>query len=232
MQTSSREIYPPSSWSAIKARRSSVRGLCLILDEELLTVSAMDAAAMALAAGVRLFQYRHKNGTRNEIYNKSYELARLLKRSGAVFIVNDHADIANAVDADGVHLGQDDLSLEFGRKVLGKNKLVGISTHSADQARTAEAAGADYIGFGPLFPTTTKNAGPAQGAEQLRLVRSAVKIPVLAIGGITPDTIREAMRAGADGVAVISAVLSAPDPGAIARTMIERINRANSTTNK
>ena len=156
----------------------------------------------------------------------------MVKRSGGVFIVNDHADIAKAVDADGVHLGQDDLPVEYGRKVLGEGKLIGISTHSVEQAREAEAAGADYIGFGPLFPTTTKDAGSYQGAEKLRLLRNAVTLPVLAIGGITPDNLAEVMQAGADGVAVISAVLSAPDPGAVARDLIMRINTLGSTTNR
>ena len=156
----------------------------------------------------------------------------MVKRAGGVFIVNDHADIAKAVDADGVHLGQDDLPLEYGRKIMGGDKLIGISTHSIEQAREAEAAGADYIGFGPLFPTTTKDAGPCQGTEMLRSLRNAVTLPVLAIGGITPDNLAEAMRAGADGVAVISAVLSAPDPGAVARDMINRIERLASTTNR
>jgi thiamine-phosphate diphosphorylase len=187
---------------------------------------------VALAAGVRLFQYRNKSGSRKEVYSVSYELAGMVKRAGGVFIVNDHADIAKAVDADGVHLGQDDLPLEYGRKVLGGDKLIGISTHSVEQARKAEAAGADYIGFGPLFPTTTKDAGPHQGVERLRSVRNAVRIPVLAIGGISPDTLAEAMQTGADGVAVISAVLSAPDPGAAARDLIERINTIGSTSNR
>jgi thiamine-phosphate pyrophosphorylase len=187
---------------------------------------------LALAAGVRLFQYRNKSGSRTEIYNVSYELAGMVKRSGGVFIVNDHADIAQAVDADGVHLGQDDLPLAYGRKVLGRDKLIGVSTHSVEQARDAEAAGADYIGFGPLFPTTTKDAGPHLGAKKLRLLRNAVRLPVLAIGGIRPDNLSEAMQAGADGVAVISAVLSAPDPGAAARDMIERITILRSTANR
>lgn len=181
---------------------------------------------MALAAGVRLFQYRNKSGSRKEVYSVSYELSGMVKRSGGVFIVNDHADIAKAVDADGVHLGQDDLPFEYARKVLGRDKLIGISTHSVEQAREAEAAGADYIGFGPLFPTTTKDAGPCQGVEKLRSLRNAVTLPILAIGGIRPDNIAEAMHAGANGVAVVSAVLSAPDPGAVARDLIDRIETA------
>ena len=155
----------------------------------------------------------------------------MVKRAGGVFIVNDHADIAKAVDADGVHLGQDDLPLAYGRTVLGGDKLIGISTHSIEQAREAEAAGADYVGFGPIFPTMTKDAGPCQGANMLRSVRNAVTLPVLAIGGIRPDNLAEAILAGADGVAVISAVLSAPDPGVAARTMIGQIERLGSTKN-
>jgi thiamine-phosphate pyrophosphorylase len=183
---------------------------------------------MALAAGVRLFQYRNKSGSRKEIFSISLELAGMVKRAGGVFIVNDHADIAKAVDADGVHLGQDDLPLAYGRTILGGDKLIGISTHSVEQAKEAEAAGADYIGFGPIFPTTSKDAGPCQGPERLRSLRNAVTLPVLAIGGIRPDTIAETMQAGADGVAVISAVLSAPDPDAVARDMIDRIERLGS----
>lgn len=211
--------------------RSDIRGLCLILDADLLTLSAAHAFTTAHAAGVRLFQYRNKSGSRDEIYHVSLELAGMAKRSGGVFIVNDHADIAKAVDADGVHLGQDDLPLAYGRKVMGRDKFIGISTHSVEQGREAEAGGADYVGFGPLFPTTTKDAGPHQGAERLRLLRKSLNIPVLAIGGIRPENIAEAMQAGADGVAVISAVLSAPDPGAAARDMIGRISALGPTTN-
>ncbi|MEK6744688.1 MAG: thiamine phosphate synthase [Nitrospirota bacterium] len=232
MKTSNRETFPPSSWSATIVRRSDIRGLCLILDADLLTLSAGKTLAVALAAGVRLFQYRNKSGSRNEVYSVSNELAGMVKRAGGIFIVNDHADIAKAVDADGVHLGQGDLPLAYGRKVMGKDKLIGISTHSVEQAREAEAAGADYIGFGPLFPTMTKDAGPCQGTEKLRSLRNAVALPVLAIGGITLDTLAEAMAAGADGVAVISAVLSAPDPAAVARAMIDRIERLGSTKNR
>jgi thiamine-phosphate pyrophosphorylase len=195
-------------------------------------MAATNALVIALEAGVRLFQYRNKNGSRREIYRVAYELSGMVKRSGGLFIVNDHADIAKGVDADGVHLGQDDLPLEYGRKLLGRDKLIGISTHSVEQARAAEAAGADYIGFGPLFPTATKDAGPHQGIEGLRQVRNAVALPILAIGGITPDTVVQAMRTGSNGVSVISAVLSAPDPGAVARDMLQRIDTAGSTAKR
>jgi len=165
----------------------------------------------ALEAGVRFFQYRDKTGTRKSIYETSLLLSRISRDARACFIVNDYADMAVAVDADGVHLGQDDLPIEYARKLVGKDRLIGISTHNLEQARTAEQQGADYIGFGPLFPTSTKDAGQVQGIHNLSVVRREVSIPIIAIGGITRDTVREVMVNGADGVALISAVLGSPD---------------------
>lgn len=165
----------------------------------------------ALAAGIRFFQYRDKNGNRRSIYEASARLAGIAAEAKARFIVNDHADIAAATGADGVHLGQDDLPIADARKVLGSGKLIGISTHSPEQAQEAEAAGADYIGFGPLFRTSTKDAGPTQGIGNLATVRSTVTIPVIAIGGINQANLEFVLRAGADGAAVISAILSTND---------------------
>ena len=157
------------------------------------------------------------------MYEACLRLAVLLRRSDAVFIVNDHTDIALAVDADGVHLGQDDLPVEEARRLLGKDRIIGVSTHSADQARAAQAAAADYIGFGPVFTTKTKDAGPLQGVENLSNIRKTVSLPVIAIGGITNENIGGVLGAGADGVAVISAILSAPDLREAAREMVGRI---------
>ena len=142
-----------------------------------------------------------------------------------MFIVNDHPDIAMAVDADGVHLGQDDLPVELARRLMGSNRIIGVSTHSIEQARAAQSAGADYVGFGPIFPTRTKDAGQLQGVEGLRNVRRAATLPVIAIGGINDGNLDEVLRAGADGVAVISAILAAPDLHKAARGMVERIQR-------
>lgn len=191
--------------------RSEIRGLCLILDAGHLRTDAVTAAEAALRGGVRFFQYRNKTGSRRAVYEEALRLRGVLRRSGALFIVNDHADIAAAVDADGVHLGQDDLPLVQARKLMGAERLIGISTHRVEQALAAQDAGADYLGFGPVFPTTTKDAGPVQGADVLRRVRSSVRVPIVAIGGISETTIGEALRAGADAVAVISAVLDSPD---------------------
>lgn len=181
---------------------------------------------VAIAAGVRFFQYRSKSGPRRAVYETSLRLASLANKSGALFFVNDHADIAAAVDADGVHLGQDDLPIEHARKLLGKKKLIGISTHSREQAVAAETSGADYIGFGPIFASTTKDAGRVQGCAGITLIKQAVSIPVIAIGGITHEKVWDVISAGADGVAVIAAILSASDIGRAAGTMIARIEHA------
>jgi thiamine-phosphate pyrophosphorylase len=143
-----------------------------------------------------------------------------------LFLVNDHADIAFAIDADGVHLGQNDLPVEEARKILGKEKLIGISTHSKEQAREAERSGADYIGFGPVFQTVTKDAGEAQGLQMLSCVKQSVSVPVIAIGGINRANVGDVIRAGADGVAVISAVLSTSDIQQAAIDMLRIIQGA------
>jgi thiamine-phosphate diphosphorylase len=175
-------------------------------------------------AGVRFFQYRNKTGSRKAVYEISLRLANIARKAEALFVVNDHADIALAVDADGVHLGQDDLPIEQARKILGPEKLIGISTHTPDQAQDAERRGADYIGFGPIFSTSTKNAGTVQGLTNLRIIRQAVAIPIIAIGGIKKDAVKDVVKAGADGVAIISAILSAEDIVAVASEILHNIS--------
>ena len=183
----------------------------------------MEAAALARNAGAAFFQYRNKNGTRRAVFDVASRLVKIARESGALFLVNDHADIAAAVNADGVHLGQDDLPLEAGRRVVGKERIIGISTHSVEQAVQAEAGGADYIGFGPVFLTRTKDAGAVQGLESLALIKQTVHVPVIAIGGINQDTMHVVLQAGADGVAVISAILSAQDIQKAAANMVGTI---------
>ncbi len=177
----------------------------------------------ALGAGVGFFQYRDKSSGRRDIYETSLRLALLARKAGALFIVNDHADIALAVNADGVHLGQDDLPITCARALLGSGKIIGISTHSAEQAKNAEAGGADYIGFGPVFRTSTKDAGPVQGIAKIQAIKRAVSVPIIAIGGITLANVERVIRAGADGVAVIAAVISASDIGSTAAEMVGKI---------
>jgi len=160
-----------------------------------------------LQAGVKWIQYREKNKTRNELYADSVRIRELTKDYQAAFIVNDYADIAMSVEADGVHLGQDDLSLREARSMMGREKIIGISTHDVNQAVAAEKEGADYIGFGPVFHTTTKDAGKPKGVDMLREIKKQVRIPVVAIGGINLENLESVLDTGIDAVAVSSAIL-------------------------
>ncbi|MFZ0887802.1 MAG: thiamine phosphate synthase, partial [Candidatus Binataceae bacterium] len=136
------------------------------------------------------------------------------------FIVNDRADIAMLAEADGAHLGQEDLPIEAGRRVMGPGKIIGVSTHTVEQARAAQLAGADYIGFGPMYPGGLKNVCVGNGIEKLRAARAAVKIPIVAIGGITESRIPELLAAGADAVAIITDLVRAPDIPAKLRAIL------------
>jgi thiamine-phosphate pyrophosphorylase len=181
-------------------------GLCCITDQSIARLSFEDMTFRALQAGIGWIQYRDKESSRRLIYEEAVKLRKITRDFNAVLIVNDHADIAYAVDADGVHLGQDDLPLHKARKIM-KQKIMGISTHSMEQAREAEKGGADYIGFGPVFLTETKDAGTPKGLDMLREIRREITIPVVAIGGITSVNVLSVFEAGADAVAVATALL-------------------------
>ncbi len=183
-------------------------GLCFITDCKASKLSYEDMTLKVLRSGVRWVQYREKGKSRREVYEEADRLRKLTQDFNAVLIVNDHADITMCVNAEGVHLGQEDLPLREARKIMGKNRIVGISTHSLEQAIEAEKGGADYIGFGPVFHTTTKDAGSPKGVSMLREVKKQVTIPVVAIGGINLENLHLVLDAGADAVAVASAILS------------------------
>lgn len=183
----------------------TISGICFITDRTCCSLSTYDMTEAALDAGIRFVQYRDKNRTRRQIYEEAIRLRELTLRYSAIFIVNDHADIALAVDADGVHLGQDDLPLAEARRIMGK-KIIGISTHRLTEAKEAEAGGADYVGFGPIFLTTTKDAGAPQGLDNLRSIKQNVCVPVVAIGGISAGNLVSAFEAGADAAAVATAI--------------------------
>jgi thiamine-phosphate pyrophosphorylase len=182
-------------------------GLYFITDRKACNLSCEEMTLKVLRAGVKWVQYREKNRSRRVLYEEAVRLRKLTESFNAVFIVNDHADIALSVDADGVHLGQEDLPIREARKIMGKNKTIGISTHKLEQAIDAEKEGADYIGFGPVFHTKTKDAGSPKGTEMLRDIKSKVHIPVVAIGGISPENIKSVLDTGVDAVAVASAIL-------------------------
>ena len=147
---------------------------------------------------------------------QAYEVASLLrniaKECGMLFIANDRCDLAMAVEADGVHLGQADLPLAFARNLVGNDMLIGISTHNSEQVQIATEEGADYLGYGPIFPTSTKSHhDPTVGLQGMKHIRGLTPLPVFAIGGITPDSVSKLCQAGANGVAVASGILDAVD---------------------
>lgn len=182
-------------------------GLCFITDRKTCKLSCEEMTLKVLRAGLKWVQYRDKEKSRREIYEEAIRLRKLTKDFNAALIVNDYVDIALAVGADGVHLGQDDLPVREAREIMGRDKIIGISTHSLEQAIDAEKEGADYIGFGPVFHTVTKDAGRPKGTDILQEIKRHVQIPVIAIGGINLENIKLVLDTGVDAVAVASAIL-------------------------
>jgi thiamine-phosphate pyrophosphorylase len=164
------------------------------------------------AAGVTLVQYRNKTGSMKQAYEVAIVLRGIANECAIVFVVNDRCDLAMAVGADGVHLGQTDLPLTLARNMVGKEMLIGVSTHNAQQVQKATEDEADYLGFGPIFPTGTKSDhDPVVGIQGMKHIRNLTSLPVFAIGGIVPDSVSELCKAGASGVAVASGILDAAD---------------------
>jgi thiamine-phosphate pyrophosphorylase len=182
-------------------------GLCFITDLTTGDLSFLDMTQAVLRAGVGWVQYRDKTGSRRKGYGEAIKIRAPARKHNALFIENDYSDIALAVDADGVHLGQDDLPVKEARNILGKGKVIGVSTHCIEEALEAEQAGADYIGFGPVFHTSTKDAGNPRGTDLLKTIKNKAGIPVVAIGGINLENIHYVLETGADAVAVASAIL-------------------------
>jgi thiamine-phosphate diphosphorylase len=175
-----------------------------------------------LEAGVSILQLRVKSLPPVDFLELAKDARTATRAHDCKLIINDRIDIALACHADGVHLGQDDLPLSTGRALMGE-KIIGISTHNLAQAHAAERNGADYIGFGPMFGSATKVTGyEARGLEMLQQIRRAVKLPIVAIGGITEKNVREVWQAGADSAAIISDILHDDDPGVKALRILTR----------
>ena len=179
-----------------------------------------------LAGGCRVVQLREKSLPPAELFPLAVDLRRRCREAGCLFIVNDRVDLALAVEADGIHVGQDDRPAREARRIVPPGWLLGVSTHDEVQARRARDDGADYVAVGSMFPTGSKPGFRLVGPELLRRVRPELAVPLVAIGGITVDNVAEVIRAGADAVAVISAVCAAPDPAGAARSFLERIRGA------
>jgi len=185
----------------------------------------------ALTGGAKFVQYRAKNIRPDERREMAEDIKSLCSEHEARLIINDLPELAHDIDADGVHLGQEDMSIVQARQILGHKKLIGVSTHSVDEALKAEAHGADYIAIGSIFPTDTKEDTSLVGLKALSKVRKAVRIPVVAVGGITPDGAFEALKAGADAIAVISGIMADADPARAAKEYSLLFNRNNPTPN-
>ena len=198
--------------------------LYVILDRA--SAGARDLAAVAEAAirgGADAIQLRDKTATARQLFEEAVRLRAVTRAAGVPLIVNDRADVAHAADAEGVHLGQDELSIAAARAILGPRRLIGRSTHTLEQAIAAELEGADYIGVGPIFATPTKPDYHSVGVDLIRQVALRVEIPYVCIGGLDAGTLDSVLRAGASRIAVVRAVCAADDPEAAAAALKGRL---------
>jgi len=185
--------------------------LYAISDRELANLTTIEVVQRLLEGGARMIQLRDKNGSARELFDAAREVMPMIHAVGGRLIINDRVDVALTASADGVHLGQEDLTVEEAREILGPDRIIGLSTHSRDQFEAALATSADYIAVGPIFATTSKNnPDPVVGLELLREVRPLTDRPIVAIGGIDHSRAVEVLAAGADSVAVISALYPWP----------------------
>jgi thiamine-phosphate pyrophosphorylase len=174
----------------------------------------------AVAGGASIVQYRATTGTRRQLYETAHALSALLRPRNVPLIINDQVDLAIAVDAEGVHVGQNDLPVEVVRRMIGPGKLIGLSITTSEQLDSVPLRIIDYLGIGPIFPTISKDdAAPALGVEQLARMTAHTALPVVAIGGISLENAPSVFAAGVDGLAVISALSLAADPAATARAL-------------
>ena len=196
-------------------------GIYVVTDESLSRgLSHTQIAERAVTGGADVIQLRDKKMEGRKLLEHARAIRKITRRAGKLFIVNDRLDIAFASGADGVHLGQEDMPLPDARALCPKGFLIGVTVHDVEEAVEAEKGGADYLGLSPIFATGSKSdAGSACGLEMLKAVKKAVSVPVVAIGGIGPGNARDVLEAGADGLAVISAVVSQSDVKAAARKL-------------
>ena len=187
-----------------------MRGYYFITDAGLSRAGNISDVKKALAAKVRVVQYREKQAPAQKAYEEALKLRRICKN--VIFLINDRLDLALAVGADGVHLGQEDLPLAVARKLLGRRKIIGVTVHNLKEAREAQRGGADYLGVSPIFSTSTKeDAGKPTGVALIKAIKKQVSLPLIAIGGINLANAGEVVSAGADGLCAISAVVTQAD---------------------
>lgn len=199
-------------------------GLYFITDSTLTKKTVIEDVKSAIKGGVKIVQYREKNVDTKQIIEEAKEIKSICKKNNVLFLINDGIDVALAVDADGVHLGQEDMPYKYARKLLWNNKIIGLSAHSSKEALQNEKIGADYTSIGPIYYTTTKKDAKAPiGLEPIRQLKSRLKIPFIAIGGINETNIDDVLKAGAKNVAIISGIVAKDNVEEIAREFIEKI---------
>lgn len=204
--------------------------LYLLLDGRESLAAFHSLSRAVIAAGVDVIQLREKQLDDRQLLERAHALREATAGTKTLFVMNDRPDLALLARADGVHVGQDELSVKDVRSIVGTRLLVGVSTHSLDQARQAVLAGANYLGVGPTFPSTTKDFSEVKGLSLLRAVAADIKLPAFAIGGITGDNLADVLGAGMTRVAISGAVLSAADPAAAIRRLRERLTATTGST--
>jgi thiamine-phosphate pyrophosphorylase len=201
-------------------------GLYLVTDDRVGATARRQVVAQALEAGVRVVQLRDKRSLGRALLREAVDLTEMCHACGAILLINDRVDVAVASGADGVHVGQEDLPLDVARRLVGRDHLVGVSASTVAEAIAADREGADYVGFGAMFPTATKVDAEYAGPELLREVKQQVSVPVAAIGGISIANLPRVLAAGADLAAVVTAISEADDPFHAARTMLALVRAA------
>ncbi len=192
-----------------KDTQAQIAGLHVIIDvQSMAGRQAIDIARQAIAGGANVLQFRDKISDKSDIVSVAREIREICAQADVLFLINDHVDVAMAVDADGVHLGPHDLPVKTARALLPPHKIIGCSARTVEKALKAQNDNADYVGVGSVYATATKPNAPVIGPEGLRSIKGAVSLPVVAIGGINAHNVSQVMETGADGVAVISAVMT------------------------
>lgn len=202
-------------------------GLYFITDSKLTKKNVIDDVKLAVKGGVKIIQYREKWLSTKQMLEEAKEIKKICKKNNVLFLINDRIDIALAVDADGVHLGQDDMPYRYARELLGKEKVIGLSAHSVKDALQNQKAGADYTSIGPIYHTQTKKNAVPIGLEPISQLKNKLKIPFVAIGGINELNMNDVLKAGAKNIAMISTIITKNDIEGSVMKFIKNINKYN-----
>ena len=209
----------------------SIRGLdfVLITDRKVCGKKLTDIIEQAIDGGVGTVQLREKDLSTGDLYSLAKEIREITERKGANLIINDRVDIATAVDADGVHLGWQSLEIDTVRRMIGQDKIIGFSAHSLEEAKRAENSGADYISISPIFDTVNKDYFiEPLGVGEIGKIKAQINIPVIALGGINENNVNKVLKNGADGIAVISAILLSDSPGQAVKRICREMRKIGS----